>query len=59
MRTLLTIGVVSLAVAAVLMVLGVVKLVYPVWTGTLTFYPAGFFALVGAVLVFRSLRKLA
>ncbi len=59
MKTLLVAGVASLAVAAVLLVLGVVELSYPFWRGTLSVYPAGFFALVGIGLVYRSLKKLA
>jgi hypothetical protein len=59
MKALLLTGIVSLAVAAVLLLLGFVETSYPIGNGTLAVYPAGFFALLGVVLVFRSLRKLA
>ena len=59
MKTQFLIGVGSLAVAAVLLLLGWVEVVRPMGNGTLSFYPAGFFALLGVVLVFRFLKKLA
>jgi uncharacterized membrane protein HdeD (DUF308 family) len=59
MKTQLLTGIVSLAIAAVLLLLGLVKISCPIWSGTLSAYPAGFFALLGIVLIFRSLKKLA
>jgi hypothetical protein len=58
-KTQLLTGVGSLVIAAVLLLLGLVKVTYPIWSGTLSAYPAGFFALLGVVLISRSLRKLA
>ena len=59
MKTQLLTGVGSLVIAAVLLLLGLVKVTYPIWSGTLSAYPAGFFALLGVVLISRSLSKLA
>ncbi len=59
MKALLLTGLVSLAVAAAFLLLELVEVSYPIWNGTLHLYPAGFFAVLGIVLVFRSLRKLA
>jgi uncharacterized membrane protein len=59
MKTQLLIGIISLAVAAVLLLLGWVEVIRPMGNGTLSVYPAGFFALLGVVLVFRSLKHLA
>jgi len=59
MKARLLTGVFCLAAATALLALGLVKVSYPIWHGTMTLFPAGFFALLGIVLIFRSLRKLA
>jgi hypothetical protein len=59
MKAQLLTGILSLAIAALLLLLGLVRISHPIWNGTLSAYPAGFFALLGVGLVFRALKKLA
>jgi hypothetical protein len=56
-RNLVISGIVSIAVGAILYMLGGTYVVLGLGTGTMSVYPAAFFVILGLVLLYRSMKR--
>jgi len=57
-RNVFICGAMSIVLAAILFALDVTRIVLPLGNGSLTFYPAGFYGLLGLFLIYRSIKPL-